>query len=80
MKAGEIVTFAHAPGETLISIKGRRHPGGPLEVHALEHFGTHSDPGYGKADAAVPVENGTAEYVVVCKVIAVVRRSARVEE
>lgn len=82
MKAGEIVTFAHREGDTLSKVPNRR----PLERDAVMcnepafvQYGTHSDANYGMQDGAEPVVNGTAEYVVVCKVIAVVRRSVKVE-
>jgi hypothetical protein len=84
MKAGEIVTFAHVEGAHTPSVNTHRRTGNRdavpiVEVAAFSHFGTHSTEDYGISDGSAPVENGRAEYVVVCKVIAVVRRSVKVE-
>jgi hypothetical protein len=76
VKAGEIVTFAHREGAKAQWAKGD----GMNEADALTLFGTHSSEAYGKSDATAPVVNGRCDYVVVCKVIAVVRRSAEIDE
>jgi hypothetical protein len=83
MKAGEIVTFAHRAGDKLSKIPAHSGLAGRNAVLCNEpayvEYGTHSSPEYGISDASEPVTNGTAVYVVVCKVIAVVKRSVKVE-
>ncbi len=84
MKAGEVVTFAHVEGEQTPCVSKRARTGNRdgvpvVYVDALSHHGTHTDDEWGIKDATGPVENGRAEYVVVCKVLAVVRRSVKVE-
>lgn len=80
MKAGEIVTFAHGADVTVPRIAKHRALERFAAVAGFMHYGTHSSEEYGKSDATEPVVNGCAEYVVVCKVIAVVRRGVTVDE
>lgn len=84
MKAGEIITLAstaeHRSASIPSSLVVGRSGGNDRHVKSFVHFGTHTDEEYGKSDACKPVEDGRADVVLVVKVIAVVRRGARVEE
>ncbi len=66
MKTGEIHTFAEQRDVTGL-------------CYGYAHNGKHTDPQWGAADAAVTVESGKADVVYVVKILAVVRRSAKVE-
>lgn len=67
MKPGELAKLASVPNAET------------YETHFRE-LSKSTDLEYAKRDAAVVVENGAADVVYIVKVLAVVRRSARIEE
>lgn len=69
MKAGSIIRL----GQVVIEERTGKHP-------YLQFDGESSTENYGKSDAAASVAKGKYDTVYVVKVIAVAKRSAKIED